>query len=259
MIRLRCRAALLAFLPILFSTPASAQQAEGYALNRFDPSERGSEWFALESLDLRGEGRIALGVVGDWGHKPLVLYAPDGTEKSLLVKDQLFLHVGGGVIVANRFRFSASLPIAAYEAGEQGTLGTTTYVPPSSASIGDLRLGADARLVGELGNPITLAIGVAFFYFTRQNYVIFNGHSGFAGLAAPVVFGINWHDPLPFYYLSLAVALASYAAVLYLSRATFGLTLQAICDKLNSEGVPTPRGGTMWRPTSLRSILAQGR
>lgn len=34
-----------------------------------------------------------------------------------------------------------------------------------------------------------------------------------------------------------------------------GMTLQAICDKLNSEGVPTPRGGSTWRPTSLRSIL----
>jgi DNA invertase Pin-like site-specific DNA recombinase len=34
-----------------------------------------------------------------------------------------------------------------------------------------------------------------------------------------------------------------------------GLTLQAICDKLNGEGVPTPRGGSTWRPTSLRSVL----
>ena len=34
-----------------------------------------------------------------------------------------------------------------------------------------------------------------------------------------------------------------------------GLTLQAICDTLNSEGVPTPRGGALWRPTSLRAIL----
>lgn len=36
-----------------------------------------------------------------------------------------------------------------------------------------------------------------------------------------------------------------------------GLTLQAICDTLNREGVPTPRGGAMWRPTSLRAILAR--
>jgi DNA invertase Pin-like site-specific DNA recombinase len=34
-----------------------------------------------------------------------------------------------------------------------------------------------------------------------------------------------------------------------------GLTLQAICDQLNSEGVPTARGGSAWRPTSLRAVL----
>jgi DNA invertase Pin-like site-specific DNA recombinase len=34
-----------------------------------------------------------------------------------------------------------------------------------------------------------------------------------------------------------------------------GATLQAICDVLNSEGVPTPRGGSHWRPTSLRAVL----
>lgn len=34
-----------------------------------------------------------------------------------------------------------------------------------------------------------------------------------------------------------------------------GLTLAAICDKLNDEGVPTPRGGSAWRPTSLRAVL----
>ena len=34
-----------------------------------------------------------------------------------------------------------------------------------------------------------------------------------------------------------------------------GHTLQSICDTLNAEGVPTPRGGTHWRPTSLRAIL----
>jgi hypothetical protein len=34
-----------------------------------------------------------------------------------------------------------------------------------------------------------------------------------------------------------------------------GLSLQAICDQLNEEGVPTPRGGARWRPTSLRAIL----
>ncbi len=74
---------------------------------------------------------------------------------------------------------------------------------------------------------ITLAIGVAAFYFAQQNYAIFNGHSGFAGLPAPVGFGLNWRDPMPFYYLSLGVAALSYFAVLYVSRSTFGIGLQA--------------------------------
>jgi len=34
-----------------------------------------------------------------------------------------------------------------------------------------------------------------------------------------------------------------------------GMTLQAICDTLNAEEIPTPRGGAEWRPTSLRSVL----
>jgi branched-chain amino acid transport system permease protein len=86
------------------------------------------------------------------------------------------------------------------------------------------------RTAGIYTIMITIAIGVAFFYFTRQNYAIFNGHSGFAGLAAPVVLGVDWRAPVPFYFLSLAVAAASYLAVLYLSRSTFGLSLQAIRD-----------------------------
>jgi branched-chain amino acid transport system permease protein len=77
---------------------------------------------------------------------------------------------------------------------------------------------------------ITLAIGVAVFYFAQQNYAIFNGHSGFAGLPGPEGLGLNWRDPMPFYYMSLAVAAASYLAVIYLARSTFGLTLQAIRD-----------------------------
>jgi branched-chain amino acid transport system permease protein len=86
------------------------------------------------------------------------------------------------------------------------------------------------RTAGIYTIMITLAIGVAFFYFTRQNYVIFNGFSGFAFIPVPVVLGIDWRAPLPFYYLSLGVAAISYFAVIYVARSTFGLSLQAIRD-----------------------------
>ena len=77
---------------------------------------------------------------------------------------------------------------------------------------------------------ITLAIAVAFFYFTRQNYAVFNGFNGFAGVSPPPVFGVSWRDPKPFYYLSLFCALGFYLAVLYGSRSSYGLALQATRD-----------------------------
>lgn len=36
-----------------------------------------------------------------------------------------------------------------------------------------------------------------------------------------------------------------------------GLTMQAICMDLERRGVPTPRGGVRWRPSSLQGVLAR--
>jgi DNA invertase Pin-like site-specific DNA recombinase len=38
-----------------------------------------------------------------------------------------------------------------------------------------------------------------------------------------------------------------------------GLTLQAIADELNKEGIPTARGGTEWRPSSVQAALGYKR
>ena len=34
-----------------------------------------------------------------------------------------------------------------------------------------------------------------------------------------------------------------------------GATLRAIADRLNRDGVPTPRGGTLWRPSSIEAAV----
>lgn len=38
-----------------------------------------------------------------------------------------------------------------------------------------------------------------------------------------------------------------------------GLSLQAIADALNADGVPTPRGGARWRPSSVQAALGYRR
>ena len=77
---------------------------------------------------------------------------------------------------------------------------------------------------------ITLAIAAAFFYFTNENYAIFNGHTGINAIPSPQAFGIDWHAPLPFYYLTLVVAALCWAWVSYLARSPFGLALQGVRD-----------------------------
>lgn len=77
---------------------------------------------------------------------------------------------------------------------------------------------------------ITLAIGVAFYYFALQNYSLFNGFQGFHKVQAPTLWGISWHDPVPYYFLAVFWALSCYFLVKYLLRAPFGMALQGVRD-----------------------------
>ena len=107
------------------------------------------------------------------------------------------------------------------------------YVPVAIlvAALFATAIGALAvRTEGIYTIMITLAIAAAFFYFARQNYTIFNGYTGFANVVPPELFGVNWRRPVPFYYLSLACAAVAYLAVVYVSRAPFGLALQGVRD-----------------------------
>jgi branched-chain amino acid transport system permease protein len=86
---------------------------------------------------------------------------------------------------------------------------------------------------------ITLAIGVAFYYLTLQNYSVFNGFQGFNGVDAPKFWGIKWRDPMPFYFVSLSFALGGYFLVKYLIRTPFGIAFQGTRDnarRMNSLG-----------------------
>lgn len=145
-----------------FSRSASAQTA-GFAVNRFEPSERGSDWFALESLDLRGHLRPAVGLVGDLARRPLAIYNDDGSVRTSLVDYQLVAHAGANLVLWDRLRVGLDLPVALYQTGSAGTLNGVAYSPPGSFAVGDLRLGADARLVGQYGDAFTLAGGVQLF------------------------------------------------------------------------------------------------
>lgn len=166
--------ALLASLLFLCAaaSPAGAQEATpaaGFALDRYNPAERGSEWFVMDSLDLRGRVRPALGVTLEYGHNPLVIAVAGGGEQlGVLVESQIFLHAGGSLVLWDRLRLGVSLPMALYQSGATGTAGGFTVTGPDRAALGDLRAGLDLRLFGVHGDPITAAIGAQLFVPTGR-------------------------------------------------------------------------------------------
>ncbi|MDO9091807.1 MAG: branched-chain amino acid ABC transporter permease [Rubrivivax sp.] len=86
---------------------------------------------------------------------------------------------------------------------------------------------------------ITLAIGVAFYYLVLQNYTVFNGFQGFQKVYPPQVLGVNWQDPVPFYFLALFWAMAGYLFIKWVVRTPFGIALQGTRDnarRMNSLG-----------------------
>jgi OOP family OmpA-OmpF porin len=161
-ITLKCGARSAAALAVcVCSTTASAQTlaTPPAALNRFEPSETGSDWFANESLDLRGNFRPALGIVGDFAYKPYILKNADGSENTAIISSQFYVHLGASINLFDRLRLSVSLPIAAEQDGESKTIDGREYLAPSKGGVGDLRLAADLRLIGKYGDPFTMAFG----------------------------------------------------------------------------------------------------
>jgi OOP family OmpA-OmpF porin len=177
------------------STGAARAQASGFALDRFEPSERGSEWFSLDTLDLRGHLRPALGVVGDYGYKPLVFYDANGNETRPLVTHQLFVHVGASLVLLERLRLGVNMPIAAVVDGNSGTTSTGTLSTSNGANVGDLRLSADLRLFGEYRSVMTGALGASVWLptgspsaFTGDGKVRLQPHLALAGEAGSVAY-----------------------------------------------------------------------
>ncbi len=77
---------------------------------------------------------------------------------------------------------------------------------------------------------ITLAEAMLVFYYTEQDRILTNGHTGINGIRSPTIGSLVMGDPTAFYYVTLAVAVLVYLAMRYLARSPFGLSLQGIRD-----------------------------
>ena len=141
----------------------ASAQVTGFAIDRFNPSERGSDWFAEDSLDMRGSARPALGLLAEYADRPLVIVNANGSTAAATVKDQLIVHAAGAMTIADRFRLAFDLPVGAYEDGTAGQVGNIPYAAVSSGGMGDVRLSGDATIVGKYGDRFVLGAGLSIF------------------------------------------------------------------------------------------------
>jgi OmpA-OmpF porin, OOP family len=144
---------------------ACAQDKAGFATNRYEPAERGSYWHANESLDLRGHLRPSIGITGDYSYRSFIVFQPDGDVRASIVRNAFYLHAGASIVLFERLRLAFNMPFQAGVDGHAATIQrngvvTTFFPPPDDGGLGDLRFGADVRLLGVHGDPITLAAGV---------------------------------------------------------------------------------------------------
>jgi OOP family OmpA-OmpF porin len=163
--------AFTAALVASIAPEAWAQSAPGFQADRFNPSERGSEWFALDTLDLRGDLRPAVGAVGEWATGVYRLKNRDGSYNSNagVVDQQMFVHVGASLVLGDWIRLGVNVPLNVMDNGtnSKDASGNTVFAP-SNPGVGDVRLGADFRILGKYASPFELALGGQYFIPSGQ-------------------------------------------------------------------------------------------
>jgi outer membrane protein OmpA-like peptidoglycan-associated protein len=175
------------------AAPAYAQPVKGFSVDAYDPPERGSDWFATDSLDLRGTVRPAVGAVVDYVAPPLTSRA-DPPEK--VVVDMWTLHAGAAVNLVDRFRLAVDVPFVLASDGRPQNFGPAQFAGPSGGAVGDIRFGADLRLGGTYGDTFTIATGLRFWAPTGKTAAYAGDgewkgmqHVLFAGQAGAFVYG----------------------------------------------------------------------
>ena len=141
---------------LTIGTPSIAQAQDTFALNTFEPSPAGDRFFGVQGPGGIGHLDLHLMALGDYGHAPLVLYySSDEGKAGTLVSDQLFLHVGASFGLWERLLVSLDFPFALVNDSS-----AVTGAPEisSGAALGDLRVGARVRLLGEPAGPAQLAL-----------------------------------------------------------------------------------------------------
>lgn len=151
----------------LYPVPARAQQqANGFTLERLYQSAPGGGWIVMDSLDMHGEFGGVVELTTGYANNPLVVQA--GGQSLAVVSSEAFLDLGlAGTY--HRYRVYANFTAPIRLMGYSGTVGNYTYTAPdinlrqTPDNMADIRLGFDARLLGDADSRFRLGAGAQLF------------------------------------------------------------------------------------------------
>ncbi|MDQ3030811.1 MAG: OmpA family protein [Myxococcota bacterium] len=151
---------LAALSLIAIATPdASAQEAQGFRLDRYAAPPTTEDGLALQLPSTLGDLRWSAGVMFDYAHAPLVLSAPDrGESAGAIVDHRLVGHVVGALGLTDRVEVQLRVPVILVQTGDSPSIGGVRFASPDVAGIGDGAIGANVRLYGERDEGLQLGI-----------------------------------------------------------------------------------------------------
>jgi hypothetical protein len=173
-----CNPALVCvFIAISLCSAEAQQQAQGFAVERLYTSAPGGGWIVMDALDMQGGLGGAVELTTGYANDPLRVQAGAGGESLAVVSSEGYLDLGLAATY-HRYRvyLNATSPIRL--TGYSGTVGDHTYTAPgvnlrsSPDNLEDIRLGFDARLLGNAQSPFRLGAGAQIFIPNdiRSNY-----------------------------------------------------------------------------------------
>jgi hypothetical protein len=168
--RARAIAIVAAITAFASSRNASAQQkpVEGFALERLYPSAPGGGWFVMDDLSTRGGLGGAMSLTTGYAHDPLRVATSAGTQRLAVVSDEAFASFGFAATY-DRFKLYLDVPMPITIQGQSGAVGAYQLTAPKVAPdtqpdmFGDVRLGFDARILGDPKGAFRLGAGAQLF------------------------------------------------------------------------------------------------
>jgi branched-chain amino acid transport system permease protein len=224
------------------SAPATARPAVGMLAPQTPAGVGTAIADAIRTIGVRHVVVLAVVLIYPWVATPFFAYQIGGQALALglIALSLTFLGGYGGMVSLAQMSIAglagymvAIFGVAGEAQGGASSLGWPWLIAvPIAIAIATLFATfvgwLSVRTEGIYTIMITLAIGVSFYYLMNQNYSIFGGHEGFNEVHPPNVLGIEFRQPILYYYLALFCALAGYFFIKYLLRAPFGVALQGV-------------------------------